>query len=177
MAHAIKVTGFIRSATVSTALSSKLIAFLKTPLGITLAVILAVVAVCCCGGTVLGALVSDPDSKQPQSPAPPAVVASMEETVTPSPTEIAPLEPAAVVTTDAAPPPPPPTTKPPTTKPPAPRKTTSAPKPPCHPNYSACLPIVADLDCGEISQRNFLVIGGKDPYRLDSDNDGIACES
>ena len=75
--------------------------------------------------------------------------------------------------------PPPPAPAPTTTKPAAPRptRTTSAPKPACHPNYSACLPIVADLDCGEISQRNFQVIGGKDPYRLDGDNDGIACES
>jgi hypothetical protein len=39
-----------------------------------------------------------------------------------------------------------------------------------------CLPITGDIDCGEISHRNFFVIGGQDPYRLDSDNDGIACE-
>jgi Excalibur calcium-binding domain len=36
--------------------------------------------------------------------------------------------------------------------------------------------VVGDLDCGDISQRNFRVIGGRNPYRLDSDNDGIACE-
>jgi hypothetical protein len=35
---------------------------------------------------------------------------------------------------------------------------------------------VGDLDCGEIRQRNFRVVGGKDPYGLDRDNDGIACE-
>jgi len=62
---------------------------------------------------------------------------------------------------------------------PQPTGTTSLPRPnpTCHPNYSACLPIVADLDCGAISQRNFRIIGGNDPYRLDGDNDGIACES
>ena len=55
------------------------------------------------------------------------------------------------------------------------------PRPPangnCHPNYSPCLPIVDDLDCGEIPERNIRVIGA-DPYRLDgSDNDGIGCEA
>lgn len=33
-----------------------------------------------------------------------------------------------------------------------------------------------DLDCGEISHRNFRVIGA-DPHRFDGDNDGIGCES
>ena len=45
----------------------------------------------------------------------------------------------------------------------------------CHPNYSPCLPIVDDLDCGDIDGP-VTVIGGADPYRLDADGDGIGCE-
>ena len=45
----------------------------------------------------------------------------------------------------------------------------------CHPNYSPCLPIVDDLDCGDIDGP-VTVIGGADPYRLDGDGDGIGCE-
>jgi len=33
-----------------------------------------------------------------------------------------------------------------------------------------------DLDCGEISHRNFKVVGS-DPHRFDGDGDGIGCES
>jgi len=49
--------------------------------------------------------------------------------------------------------------------------------PSCNPNYSgACLPLSGDVDCGEISARDFDSIGS-DPFRLDGDGDGIACES
>ncbi len=48
--------------------------------------------------------------------------------------------------------------------------------PRCHPNYSVCLPIVRRLSCNQIRQRDFKVIDGKDPYGLDPDRDGIACE-
>jgi hypothetical protein len=48
----------------------------------------------------------------------------------------------------------------------------------CDPSYpSVCIPrYPPDLDCGEISQRNFTVIGS-DPHGFDGDNDGIGCES
>lgn len=47
----------------------------------------------------------------------------------------------------------------------------------CNPNYSgACLPLHRDVDCGEITARDFRVVG-TDVYRLDRDGDRIACES
>ena len=47
----------------------------------------------------------------------------------------------------------------------------------CHPSYrGACIPPRADVDCTEISARDFEVVGD-DPYGLDADGDGIACES
>ena len=48
----------------------------------------------------------------------------------------------------------------------------------CDPNYSgACIPIVNhDLDCSDIPDRNFRVIG-RDIHNFDGDGDGIACES
>ena len=52
-----------------------------------------------------------------------------------------------------------------------------AAKPSCNPNYSGvCLPLTGDVDCGDITARDFRSIGS-DPFRLDGDNDGIACES
>lgn len=56
---------------------------------------------------------------------------------------------------------------------PQPRKT-EAPKNDCMSGYSPCLPIVADLDCGEIG--NPVTVTGSDPYRLDADGDGIGCD-
>ena len=56
----------------------------------------------------------------------------------------------------------------------------------CHPSYSgACVPAgVSDVDCAGgsgdgpayVSTKRFSVVG-PDVYRLDSDNDGVACES
>jgi micrococcal nuclease len=48
----------------------------------------------------------------------------------------------------------------------------------CDPSYpGTCIPAYPpDLDCGEISDRNFDVIGS-DPHGFDGDNDGIGCES
>lgn len=46
----------------------------------------------------------------------------------------------------------------------------------CNPNYDICLPNVHDLNCPDIAQKNFRVIG-VDVYKLDRDGDGIACES
>jgi hypothetical protein len=45
----------------------------------------------------------------------------------------------------------------------------------CMSGYSPCLPIVADLDCGEIGHP--VRVTGSDPYRLDADDDGIGCDT
>ena len=70
-----------------------------------------------------------------------------------------------------------PTAKP-TAKPtpkPTPKPTTSAN---CDPSYpTVCIPpYPPDLDCGDISYRNFVVLE-PDPHRFDGDNDGIGCET
>jgi hypothetical protein len=47
----------------------------------------------------------------------------------------------------------------------------------CQPGYSPCLPRVADLNCSDIpSSKKPIRVTGSDPYRLDGDGDGIACE-
>jgi hypothetical protein len=54
----------------------------------------------------------------------------------------------------------------------------------CDPNYSgACVPIASDVDCSRsangpsyVDAKNFRVVG-TDIYDLDTDHDGIACES
>lgn len=52
-----------------------------------------------------------------------------------------------------------------------------SPEPSCNPNYSgACLPLTGDVDCSEITARNFYVVG-TDVFALDGDGDGLACES
>lgn len=67
------------------------------------------------------------------------------------------------------PPPPPPSTRPPPTKPPGGS---------CEPGYSPCLPIVADLDCGDIDDSEKpIIVTGSDRYGLDADDDGFGCES
>ncbi len=45
----------------------------------------------------------------------------------------------------------------------------------CMDGYSPCLPIRADLDCGEIGHS--VKVTGSDPYRLDADGDGVGCDS
>ncbi|HET7386651.1 MAG TPA: HNH endonuclease family protein [Nocardioidaceae bacterium] len=48
----------------------------------------------------------------------------------------------------------------------------------CEPGYSPCLPVVSDLDCGQIpDSKKPIHVTGSDPYRLDSDGDGLGCES
>ena len=65
---------------------------------------------------------------------------------------------------------------------PTPKTNVSKPSRPsggkCEPGYSPCLPSVGDLDCGDIpdSAKPIRVTGG-DPYRLDRDGDGVACEA
>lgn len=51
----------------------------------------------------------------------------------------------------------------------------------CHSNYSGCVPLDSDVDCvgqgkGPSFQTEPVVVLGVDVYRLDSDNDGTACE-
>jgi len=48
----------------------------------------------------------------------------------------------------------------------------------CHPDYSPCLPIVADLDCPDVKAMGKapVKVKGSDPYRLDADHDGLGCE-
>lgn len=82
-----------------------------------------------------------------------------------------------------------PTTAAPTTAPAIARliPTTAAPAAAgCHPSYAgACVPTgFSDVDCaggsddgpGYVSGKPFQVVG-PDAYRLDSDGDGVACES
>ncbi|HWI32681.1 MAG TPA: G5 domain-containing protein [Lapillicoccus sp.] len=61
--------------------------------------------------------------------------------------------------------------------------TTAAGSGTCDPNYSgACVPIARDVDCaggsgdGPAYVRGPVKVVGTDIYRLDADNDGIACE-
>jgi hypothetical protein len=56
----------------------------------------------------------------------------------------------------------------------------TSPPPPvksCHPSYpSICIPgPPPNLSCGDISARNFKVVGS-DPHGFDGDNDGVGCE-
>jgi endonuclease YncB( thermonuclease family) len=60
---------------------------------------------------------------------------------------------------------------------------TPTPTPPpaganCHASYSPCLPIVGDLDCGDVRAMGAAPVRvlGSDPYRLDGDDDGWGCE-
>jgi hypothetical protein len=47
----------------------------------------------------------------------------------------------------------------------------------CQPGYSPCLPRAADLNCSDIpASKRPVRVTGSDPYRLDGDGDGIACE-
>jgi len=47
----------------------------------------------------------------------------------------------------------------------------------CEPGYTPCLPIASDLDCGDIPDAlKPIHVTGADPYRLDSDGDGLGCE-
>jgi hypothetical protein len=47
----------------------------------------------------------------------------------------------------------------------------------CQPGYSPCLPRVPDLNCADIpSSKRPVHVTGSDPYRLDGDGDGLACE-
>lgn len=64
-------------------------------------------------------------------------------------------------------------------------KVAATPKPAanCHPSYSgACVPIASDVDCaggsgnGPAYVNGPVYVTGSDPYDLDRDGDGVACE-
>jgi hypothetical protein len=67
------------------------------------------------------------------------------------------------------------TTLPPTSsRPPGPAVTAAQTE--CLPNYpTVCVPLGPDLDCDDIDATDFPV-NGSDPFRLDDDGDGAACE-
>jgi hypothetical protein len=47
----------------------------------------------------------------------------------------------------------------------------------CQAGYSPCLPRVADLNCDDIPEsKKPITVTGSDPYGLDGDGDGLACE-
>ena len=68
----------------------------------------------------------------------------------------------------------------PPTPPPAPTAASSANQD-CHRAYSPCLPVVADLNCSDVYEldlsRITVLDPDDDPYRLDGNNDGVACTS
>jgi hypothetical protein len=102
--------------------------------------------------------------------------------------------PAPTTTTTAPPVTAPPTTAPPVTLPPvtaspvteppptAPPET-SPPAPDCTPGYDPCIPPGPDVDCAGGSGNGPryvdgpVIVTGSDPYGLDRNGDGIACES
>jgi hypothetical protein len=62
---------------------------------------------------------------------------------------------------------------------PPPATRTPTPRPSgCHPSYpTVCIPPPPpDLDCGQISYRNFTVLR-PDVHRFDGDGDGVGCET
>lgn len=72
----------------------------------------------------------------------------------------------------------PPTAVPPTAVPPTAAPPTATPGPQCDPNYKgACVPpYPPDVNCADIPVKRFQRVGN-DPHKLDTDDDGIACES
>ncbi len=131
----------------------RVVAFVKQPLGWLSIIAFVLVAMCCYTGAVMGGLL--PSWTTPHQP---AAVAEAPLASAPAPepevTTVAPLLPEPTPSFESSP----------------------TPNPRCHPNYSVCLPIVRKLTCNQIRQRDFDVIGGKDPYGLDPDKDGKACE-
>jgi hypothetical protein len=75
------------------------------------------------------------------------------------------------------------TAQPPRTRP-VPQTSEAAPAPQCDSNYTgACVPIASDVDCaggsgnGPAYVRGPVRVVGNDHYKLDSDGDGIGCET
>jgi outer membrane biosynthesis protein TonB len=96
----------------------------------------------------------DPPPKPTPDPTPPS---------TPDPTPTPTPDPSPIPTPDPPPPPTPDPLPPPSN---------------CSPAYpDVCIPPpLPDLDCPNISERNFRVLS-PDPHRLDQDRDGIGCET
>lgn len=123
------------------------------------------------GGTA--AEPSQPVSTASRQTAPRVTVTVTETAPGPRPvtvTETAPAPPQVTVTvTEVAQAPPPPAAAP------APEPEAEAG---CSPAYSgACVPArVGDVDCTELAAQDFASVGS-DPYDLDRDDDGVACES
>jgi hypothetical protein len=107
----------------------------------------------------------------PPPPPPPPAVAEVTATVLPKPLP----EPVATAL--------PKTAQPPRTRP-VPQTSEAAPAPQCDSNYTgACVPIASDVDCaggsgnGPAYVRGPVRVVGNDHYKLDSDGDGIGCET
>jgi hypothetical protein len=108
---------------------------------------------------------------------PPTTLRTVPPTTTPTTTPPA-TSPAATQPAGTQPPTPQTQPPPPQTQPPAPPPQTQPPAPACDPNYAgACVPpYPPDVNCADVGVNNFQRIGN-DPHRLDTDNDGIACEA
>jgi hypothetical protein len=145
-----------------------------------------------CGALVATALVMGPPSATVATAADPVGVVAA---TLPPPATAAPVTTEATTTTEA-----PATTAAPTTTRPRPRPVvkpkpkpkpkprpvvTRPPAPDCHPSYGgACLdPDASDYDCAGGSGNGPeyvdgpITVSGPDPFDLDRDNDGVACET
>ena len=110
-----------------------------------------------------------PSTTAPPTTGPPTTAApsTTAPTTTAPPTTTAGPPPTAAPSTSAVPPP----TAPATTAGPAPVADA------CDPNYDGqCVPIAPSVDCADVPGTDVVVVG-VDIYGLDSDNDGVACES
>jgi hypothetical protein len=150
-------------------------------------------ALLCCGVGTVGALVDSGDPKGSSAlPVAEVTTDAAEPEATPAPTTALAVPTGPAITTGPAVTTGPPasakpkvTTRPPATKPaprkttPKPAKTTTKPARNCDPSYpTVCIPPAPpDLDCGQISHRNFKVLP-PDPHRFDgSPKNGIGCET
>jgi hypothetical protein len=148
-------------------------------------IVLGGAALLCCGVGTVGALVDDGDpSGSSTLPVAEATTEAAESEPTPAPTVPATTTAPSATTGPPATAKPKATTKPPATRPaprkttPRPAKTTTKPTGDCHPSYpTVCIPPAPpDLDCGDISYRNFKV-RAPDPHRFDGNKDGVGCET
>jgi uncharacterized protein DUF2510 len=111
-------------------------------------------------------------------PTPASVLRAVPSTAAPT---TRPTSPPTTVPRPTAPPTTPTTPAPPPTPPPAAEPL--APASGCDPNYSPCVPIASDVDCangsgnGPAYVNGPVTVIGQDIYGLDSNGDGIGCES